>query len=62
MEFKEIPVGNNFTLGEVAAPLTTVTTPQRLILEVSVNNRKMTGTSGYTQQSDKPFPMKIKSV
>ena len=31
---KEIPVGNNFTLGEVAAPLTTVTTPQRLILEV----------------------------
>lgn len=37
---KEIPVGNNFTLGEVAAPLTTVTTPQRLILEVSVNNRK----------------------
>ena len=37
---KEIPVGNNFALGEIVAPLTTVTTPQRLVLEVSVNNRK----------------------
>ncbi|WP_455673990.1 sugar-binding domain-containing protein [Phocaeicola sp.] len=37
---EEIPVGNNIPLGEISASLSQVKAPQRLVLEVFVNQRK----------------------
>ncbi len=38
-EQTDIPLGNGFKLGEVSFPLSSITTPEKLILEVSVNGK-----------------------
>ena len=38
--FEELPIGNKLFLGNITASLNKITTPQRLVLEVYVNDRK----------------------